>query len=74
MTKNPIQFIDILLVKEKHNLDLTYGVMTLLTAGNHRIAILSTGLFFVLGLVLLARHDMPHGMAAADAPSPYAAA
>jgi len=53
---------------------LTYGVVTLLTAGNHRIAILSTGLFFVLGLVLLARVDVPRGMAAADAPSPDAAA
>lgn len=48
--------------------------MTLLTAGNHRIAILSTGLFFVLGLVLLARVDVPRGMAAADVPSPDAAA
>lgn len=53
---------------------LTYGLVTLLTAGNHRIAILSTGLFFVLGLVLLARVDVPRGMAAADAPSPDAAA
>ena len=52
---------------------LTYGVVTLLTAGNHRIAILSTGLFFVLGLVLLARVNVPRGMAAADA-GPAAAA
>lgn len=53
---------------------LTYGVVTLLTAGNHRIAILSTGLFFVLGLVLLARVDVPRGMAAANAPPQDAAA
>ena len=46
---------------------LTYGVVTLLTAGNHRIAILSTGLFFVLGLVLLARVNVARGIAAADA-------
>jgi UMF1 family MFS transporter len=53
---------------------LTYGVVTLLTAGNHRIAILCTGLFFVLGLVLLARVNVPRGMAAANAPFPDAAA
>ncbi|MEO6322068.1 MAG: MFS transporter [Polaromonas sp.] len=53
---------------------LTYGVVTLLTAGNHRIAILSTGLFFVLGLVLLARVNVARGMAAADAHSADAAA
>ena len=46
---------------------LTYGAVTLLTGGNHRIGILSTGLFFVLGLVLLARVNVPRGMAAADA-------
>ena len=46
---------------------LTYGAVTLLTSGNHRIGILSTGLFFVLGLVLLARVNVPRGMAAADA-------
>ncbi len=46
---------------------LTYGVVTMLTAGNHRIAILSTGLFFVLGLVLLARVNVARGIAAANA-------
>ncbi len=46
---------------------LTYGVVTLLTAGNHRVAILSTGLFFVLGLALLARVNVPRGISAADA-------
>jgi MFS transporter, UMF1 family len=38
---------------------LTYGLVTLLTAGNHRLAILMTGLFFVVGLILLRRIDMP---------------
>ena len=46
---------------------LTYGAVTLLTAGNHRIAIMSTGVFFVIGLVLLMRVNVRRGMAAADA-------
>ncbi len=46
---------------------LTYGLVTLLTAGNHRIAIASTGLFFVLGLLLLRPVNVARGMAAADA-------
>lgn len=44
---------------------VTYGIVTLLTAGNHRLAIVSTALFFVAGLVLLLRVDMDRGMAAA---------
>ena len=32
---------------------VTYGIVTWATAGNHRIAIVSTALFFVLGLLLL---------------------
>jgi len=46
---------------------LTYGLVTLLTAGNHRIAIASTGVFFVLGLLLLRRVNVARGMAAAEA-------
>jgi UMF1 family MFS transporter len=46
---------------------LTYGVITLLSAGNHRLAIISTGLFFVLGLVLLRKVNVARGMAAARA-------
>ena len=53
---------------------LTYGVVTLLTDGNHRIAIMSTGLFFVIGLVLLIRVNVKRGMAAADAERPVSAA
>jgi UMF1 family MFS transporter len=45
---------------------LTYGLVTLLTAGNHRLAILSTGVFFVVGLVLLRHVDVARGAAAAD--------
>lgn len=42
---------------------LTYGLVTWLTAGNHRLAILVTGVFFVGGLVLLTRVDMARGIA-----------
>ena len=50
---------------------VTYGLVTWLTAGNHRLAILSTGLFFVVGLLLLMRVDVARGVAAA-APRPPA--
>jgi UMF1 family MFS transporter len=38
---------------------ITYGLVTWLTSGNHRVAILSTGLFFVVGLLLLRRVRLP---------------
>jgi UMF1 family MFS transporter len=44
---------------------LTYGLITMLTGGNHRIAILSTSLFFVVGLWLLRPVDMARGQRAA---------
>ena len=44
---------------------VTYGLVTLLTAGNQRLAILSTAVFFVLGLVLLAPIDVNRGVRAA---------
>ncbi len=44
---------------------MTYGLVTLLTGGNHRLAIVSTGLFFVLGLLLLALVNVGRGIAAA---------
>ena len=51
---------------------LTYGMVTWLTGGNHRLAILVTGLFFVGGLVLLSRIDFARGLAqrAAGAAAP----
>jgi UMF1 family MFS transporter len=55
---------------------LVYGLVTWLTAGNHRLAILATGSFFVLGLLLLRGIDVERGHAAArsaDAPAPGAA-
>jgi MFS transporter, UMF1 family len=38
---------------------LTYGLVTWATAGNHRLAILMTGLFFVVGLIVLKGIEMP---------------
>jgi MFS transporter, UMF1 family len=46
---------------------ITYGLVTWVTGGNHRLGIASTGLFFVLGLVLLRRVDVARGTAAAVA-------
>ncbi len=47
---------------------LTYGVVTWSTDGNHRLAMLATGGFFVVGLLLLARIDVPRGRLAAGQP------
>ena len=44
---------------------LTYGLITLMTGGNHRVAILSTSLFFVGGLWLLRPIDMGRGQQSA---------
>jgi UMF1 family MFS transporter len=46
---------------------MTYGLVTLITAGNHRVAILSTGAFFVIGLIVLAKVNVARGVAAAQA-------
>ncbi|WP_416234725.1 MFS transporter [Paucibacter sp. PLA-PC-4] len=46
---------------------LTYGLVTWLTAGNHRLAILSTGVFFLLGWWVLAGVNVQRGAAAARA-------
>jgi UMF1 family MFS transporter len=40
---------------------VTYGLVTWATAGNHRIAIVSTALFFVVGLLLLWPIDVQRG-------------
>lgn len=40
---------------------ITYGVAVWLTSGAHRLAILTLGVFFVLGLVILARVDVQRG-------------
>jgi UMF1 family MFS transporter len=44
---------------------VTYGLVTWLSHGNHRLAIASTALFFAGGLLLLARVDVGRAMAAA---------
>ena len=44
---------------------LSYGLITYLTAGNQRLAILPTVLFFVAGLMLLATVNESRGRAAA---------
>jgi len=44
---------------------LTYGLITWATGGNHRIAILSTALFFIGGLLLLRQVNVERGAARA---------
>jgi len=53
---------------------MTYGLVTWLSGGNHRLAIASTGLFFVGGLLLLTLVNVQRGMAAATAANRKAAA
>ncbi|MEW6514743.1 MAG: MFS transporter [Pseudomonadota bacterium] len=45
---------------------LTYGTMTWITAGDHRLAILVTGVYFVIGLAILAGVDVERGRKAAS--------
>jgi len=44
---------------------ITYGSVTWATGGNHRLAMLVTGGFFVIGLLLLAQIDVARGRRAA---------
>jgi UMF1 family MFS transporter len=44
---------------------LTYGAVTWMFAGNHRLGIFVTGIYFVIGLLLLRRIDVERGRAAA---------
>jgi len=46
---------------------LSYGLVTWITFGNHRLALLVTGIFFVAGLLVLARLNFARGMEARDA-------
>ena len=46
---------------------VTYGIVTVITDGNHRIAIVSTALFFVFGLLLLTPVSVQRGTQAARA-------
>jgi UMF1 family MFS transporter len=49
---------------------LVYGLVTWASAGNHRLAILATGGFFVLGLLLLRGIDVERGHLAARSSDP----
>jgi len=44
---------------------ITYGAVTLVFPGNHRLGIFVTGLYFVIGLALLRKIDVERGRAAA---------
>ncbi len=44
---------------------VTYGLVTWVTHGNHRFAMLVTGIFFVIGLAILAGLDVARGRRAA---------
>ena len=44
---------------------LTYGAVTWIFAGNHRLGIFATGIYFVIGLVLLKGIDVERGREAA---------
>ncbi|HUH88326.1 MAG TPA: MFS transporter, partial [Pusillimonas sp.] len=45
---------------------LSYGLVTWITGGNHRLALLITGLFFIAGLLVLARMDFARGARVRD--------
>jgi len=47
---------------------LTYGAVTWITGGNHRLAILLTGAFFAVALVILAFVDERRGRAQVSSP------
>jgi MFS transporter, UMF1 family len=49
---------------------LTYGVVTWMFGGNHRLAILAVGIYFVIGLLLLAGIDVERGRRAALSTAP----
>jgi UMF1 family MFS transporter len=46
---------------------LTYGAVSWASGGDHRLAMLATGAFFVAGLVILAGIDPERGRRAAEA-------
>ncbi|MDQ5847705.1 MAG: MFS transporter, partial [Pseudomonadota bacterium] len=48
---------------------LTYGAVTWIFAGNHRLGLLATGIYFVVGLLLLRSLDIERGRRAALADS-----
>ena len=51
---------------------MLYGVVTWITAGNHRLALLVTGSMFVIGLALLTKVNVATGEQEAHASGPAA--
>ena len=49
---------------------LTYGAVTWIFHGNHRLGILAVGAYFIVGLVLLAGLDVERGRLAATSQDP----
>jgi UMF1 family MFS transporter len=47
---------------------MNYGIVTWATLGNHRFAMLVTGIFFVIGIGILAGLDVARGRRAALEP------
>lgn len=47
---------------------LSYGAITWVTGGQHRMALLFTGLFFVAGLLVLTRINFERGVKASYSP------
>lgn len=45
---------------------LSYGLLVWVSGGNHRLALLSTGVFFLAGLLVLRRLDFARGLASRD--------
>ena len=48
---------------------VTYGLMTWVSGGDHRLAMLVTGVFFVIGIVIIGGLDVKRGRAAALGPA-----
>ncbi|MNZ64030.1 hypothetical protein D3C78_821910 [compost metagenome] len=53
---------------------MTYGLTNWLSGGDHRLAMLVTGSYFVIGLLLLAGVDLKRGQRAALLDAPQTAA
>jgi len=49
---------------------LSFGAVSMLTHNNYRFAILSTGVYFILGMLMLSRVNEQRGIAAAREPLP----
>jgi len=50
---------------------LTYGVVSWVSQGDHRLAMLITGIYFIIGLMILAGVDVQRGRRAALHPDAF---